>query len=207
MVKRRGISYKVVMRFLTKLFASRPQSAPTTQSVASPASVTAPAPVVDDRDEFEMLDALIDRLNGAVILTAADKAKLDKKRREWMATFFDKTLDEGQTYGQASGDLEIFDQPEADFRAEICATDNDLKTQIDRFNHGLDRHFEYGEYHPPYYPWRIAVILSKRKELDREKRFLAAYCTHFWDRVGRRDQMILERAEKKGAFNRFSRGA
>lgn len=171
-------------------------------AVPEPSKPIPPAPV-DDRDEYELLDALVDRLNNTPVMTAAQEAALDAKRRELMNDWIGGMLDEGLTYNQASGGPEIYNQPEADFKDELKRTDSNLRVQIDRFDAALDRWFETGEGHPPYWPWRIAVILSKRKELEREKRFLAAYCRHFWNRKGRRDEMILERAEKKGAFDRF----
>lgn len=161
---------------------------------------------MDKIAEYAALDALIKRLNNHVPYTDADKAKLEPHRRSWLITAAARMFKTGETIGKASGDLEIFNQSETDFRAEIQRTDNDLGIQIERFNHGLDRWFEYAYHHPPYYPWRIAVILSKRKERDREMRFLAAYCRHFWSMKGARYEMILARAEKKGAFDRFSRG-
>lgn len=161
---------------------------------------------MDHAAEYAALDAVIKRLNDHVPFSDADKAKLEPHRRRWLISAAERMFETGEAMGKASGDLEIFAQPEADFRAELRSTDGDLGLQIERFNHGLDRWFEYAYHHPPYYPWRIAVILSKRKERNRETRFLAAYCRHFWDTKGRRYEMILERAEKKGAFDRFNRG-
>lgn len=199
------------MRKLTDTIKSWLHRAPSPLRVEVPPPIRAPTPVPssrpaeNSRDEYELLETLIDRLSDTPVMTAAEEAALDAKRREKMTDWIGLMLDEGQAYAQASGNLPIYNQPEEGFRSEIRATDNDLRTQIDRFNFGLDRWFEMGESHPPYWPWRIVVILSKRKDLDREKRFLAAYCRHFWKRKGRRDEMILERAEKKGAFDRFNR--
>lgn len=170
-------------------------------SITQDAIATAP---VDDREEYELLEALIDRLNDTPVMTSAQEAALDAKRRELMHDWIGGMLDQGLTYNQASGGPEIYNQPEGDFRAELKRTDSDLRVQIDRFQASLNRWFATGESHPPYWPWRIAVILSKAKELERERRFLAAYCRHFWNRKGRQDEMILERAEKKGAFDRFN---
>ena len=53
----------------------------------------------------------------------------------------------------------------------------------------------------PYYSHRIVVILSKQKEVEREKAFLAAWCKHFSEvGIGRRYADLVERARKKGAF-------
>jgi len=67
------------------------------------------------------------------------------------------------------------------------------------FNAFLDSWFQHGEYHPPYYPWRIAVILSKQKLKAKEKEFLVAYCRHFRGRIGNTDEKIDVRAKKLGA--------
>ena len=50
----------------------------------------------------------------------------------------------------------------------------------------------------PYYPWRIAVILSKRKMKDRERDFLTGWCRHFALGIGRRYGALVKRAEKLG---------
>ncbi len=53
----------------------------------------------------------------------------------------------------------------------------------------------------PYYSYRIAVILSKQKEVEREKAFLAAWCKHFSEvGIGQRYADLVESARKKGAI-------
>jgi len=160
---------------------------------------------MDDVGEYATLDALIARLEQTPILSPAEEVERSRRRREFLEAATRKMIDDGLAYGEASGDLALYNQTEESFRAEIRNSDNDLPEQVVRFNHGLDRWFEYGECHPPYFPWRIAVILSKRKQVERERAFLASYCRHFWDRRGRRDEMIVARAEQKGAFDRFNR--
>lgn len=179
--------------------SSVPFESPTPVAGALPAPVAAP-PVEDDRDEYELLETLIDRLTETPALTPAREVALWDKFREEDIDWLGMAL-EGKTYNEATGGMEIYNQPQADFKAEIRATDNDLRAQIDRFNVGLDRWFGMGETHPPYFPHRIAIILSKRNELERERRFLAAYCRQFARPTGYNDKVIL-RAEKKGAFDR-----
>ena len=152
---------------------------------------------MNDPDEFAALDALIMRLNDPPLLS---KAKAAERHHPFIRAAINRMIEHGGSLGQASGNLAIYNQSEEAFKVEIRKTDNDLNGQIARFNFGLDRWFEYGESHPPYFPWRIAIILSKRREVDREKRFLASYCRHFWDRKGNTDEKIVARAEKKGAF-------
>lgn len=148
--------------------------------------------------EENALKALIERLNSTKPLSRTQADHLSRSFRE---AVIKRILETGATYGAAAGDHPMYNQTETDFRQHIKNTDNDLLAQISTFNFGLDRWFKHGESHPPYFPYRIAVILSKRKELDWEKRFLASYCRHFRDRIGSRDQQITQRALKKGAIS------
>jgi hypothetical protein len=159
--------------------------------------------MIKDSD-FAKLEALIARLNDTSPLTAKDEAKLDERRHAFLRAATLRMIERGETSGKATGDLAIYNQTEESFRAELRNTDNDLGEQIARFNVGLDRWFEFGETHPPYFPWRVAIILSKSGEKEKEREFLAAYCRHFSDRRGNRDEMIVARAEKRGAFSRFA---
>ena len=104
----------------------------------------------------------------------------------------------GESYGQATDGPAILNQPRRQFQEELRSINDNLQAQIDLFNQGLDRWFEHGEMHPPYYPWRIAVILGKRRKRDKEFEFLTAYCSHFLHRSGSRDLKIKERAKKLG---------
>ena len=159
---------------------------------------------MNDPNEYDALDALITRLDDTPLLSETEEAELYRRRQIFLRAATIRLFEHSETYGQATGDLAIYNQSEETYRAEIRDTDSDLNVQIARFNFGLDRWFEYGECHPPYFPWRIAIILSKRRELAREKCFLASYCRHFGDRKGNRDEMIVARAKKKGAFKSFN---
>ena len=147
--------------------------------------------------EDEALEELILRLENTEPLSREDAKKLNEP---FMEKAIKRMIDEGLKLGEASNNHEMYNQSTQDFKAHLKNTDNDLMEQISIFNFGLDRWFEYGETHPPYFPWRIAVILSKRKEFEKEKRFLAAYCRHFKFSVGTTDRKITERAFKKGAI-------
>ena len=119
-----------------------------------------------------------------------------------------KVFDDGLSWGDASGDLPIYSLNQNDFFDNIRATGNEFLVQVERFNFGLDRWFELGETHPPHFPWRIIIILSKRGEIELEIRFLSAYCKHFHDgarRGSRTDERIVERAIKKGAWDYWPR--
>lgn len=115
-----------------------------------------------------------------------------------------RVFEKGESWGTASDDLPIYTLPQNEFFSLLRMTDNNIQVQIERFNFGLDRWFTLGESHPPYFPWRIIMILSKCGERDLEMRFLHAYCTHFFDGArngSKKDQLIVERAIGKGAWD------
>lgn len=154
--------------------------------------------VTPELSEYEALDQLIKRLEKTPLLS---REEAGERHKPFIKKAIDRMLDEGVSRGVAADDHEMYNQSEEEFKLHLKKTDNDLKEQISIFNFGLDRWFEYGETHPPYFPLRIAIILSKRKELEKEKHFLAAYCRHFKFRAGTRDQQITNRAIKKGAIS------
>ncbi len=126
---------------------------------------------------------------------------MSAKRRTFLTGVTLRSIEPGGTLEKASGDLDLYNQEQSDFKAEMQSTDSNLAVQVSRFSHGLDRWFGQGIHHPPYFPWRIAIILSKERQVDRERDFLSSYCDHFGDRKGSRDEMIAARAIKKGAFD------
>ncbi|MXW21363.1 MAG: hypothetical protein F4Z95_11205 [Gammaproteobacteria bacterium] len=60
------------------------------------------------------------------------------------------------------------------------------------------RYLEIGETVPPYFVWRIAVLLRKGKEITRELRFRQAWCRHqsAYVALGTREKKISERLRK-----------
>ena len=142
----------------------------------------------------EKLYALIARLNDTPVLSKREAERLSEKAREGL---LEKLL-AGQTYGEAMGGLSILNQPEAEFRAELKSVDNDVGRQVEIVNEGLDLWFDKGEIPPPYYAWRIAVILSKSKRKDEERAFLKAWCKHFGKVRGGRYASLAERKRKLG---------
>ena len=117
------------------------------------------------------------------------------KRRAATDNLLERML-AGQTYGEAVGDLSILNQHEDSFRAELKSIDNDIERQIDIIHEALDGWFGKGLAPPPYYPWRIAVILSKAKRKEEEKRFLSAWCRHFGSWKGGRYEALASRLKK-----------
>lgn len=126
------------------------------------------------------------------------------KRDQFVKARRNRVFTDGQSWGEASDALEIYSMNQDDFFTHLKNVQDDLLLQIARFESQLNQWFEVGESHVPYFPWRIIIILSKRGESDLEMQFLAAYCRHFHDdarRGSRTDQMIVERAIKKGAWD------
>ncbi|MET4634900.1 HIRAN domain-containing protein [Kaistia defluvii] len=141
------------------------------------------------------LDALITFLKEA---KKPSSQHLEKLRRAQSELTTSRMFENGETYGQASGAPAFLNLPEVDFRNHLRSIDNDLSAQIDIVDTACRSYFETGEVPAPYYPWRIAVILSKRKLKDREREFLAAWCRHFTSGSGERYVALAERARKLG---------
>ncbi|MDF2096396.1 hypothetical protein [Aquibaculum arenosum] len=135
----------------------------------------------------------------------ADKPVMDENERELLyrqttrATTA-KMLDEGITYGQASGAPEFLNQDEESFRIFMKQADQDLGWQCDTVTDSFNRYLETGEIPAPHYPMRIAILLRKAKDFDREKRFLEVWCKHFPSGNGATYTRLVERAKKSGAI-------
>lgn len=107
----------------------------------------------------------------------------------------------GSNYGQAMGNPSILQQPESEFRREIADASNDLSKLIKLVHVFLDDWFEKGEYPPPYYATRIAILLRKAKRKDLEISFLKSYCKHFRSKTKSvASRRLTERAEQIGAI-------
>ena len=124
------------------------------------------------------------------------KCLADKFRRAAIA----RALDDGLTYGQASGAPEFLNQDEESFRAFVKKVDQNLEWQCETVAAAFDRYQKTGEVPAPHYPMRIAVLLRKAKDFDREKQFLAAWCRHFPSGNGATYGVLVERAKKAGAI-------
>lgn len=58
----------------------------------------------------------------------------------------------------------------------------------------LFKHFKQsGDVPPPASPWRIAVLLSKEKELELEREFLVAWAKHFGNVIGKKYEQLKQR--------------
>ena len=147
---------------------------------------------------------LANKVDG-VIQLFIETPVMDQKRRKRLADRFIRTavtkmVDEGKTYGQASGAPDFFNQDEKSFRAFIKQTDQDLDWQCDTVAAAFERFQETGEVPAPHYPMRIAVLLRKAKDLNRERQFLSAWCNHFPSGNGATYGKLLARAKKVGAI-------
>ena len=149
-----------------------------------------------DENALEKLDELIERMNAMPALTAKQAAARQKTNR------IDFIEDDEATIQRKLAELEADRSPSVlEDPGGIKQYDNDLAKQVEIVSEGLDGWKRSGMTPAPYYSYRIAVILSKQKEAEREKAFLAAWCRHFSEvGIGQRYADLVERARKKGAI-------
>ena len=79
--------------------------------------------------------------------------------------------------------------------------DKDLGWQIQTVESAFRDYLKTGDIPAPYYPLRVAILLRKAKENERERAFLAAWCRHFeaGSGIGATYPKLHERARKTGA--------
>jgi len=82
------------------------------------------------------------------------------------------------------------------FCSDLKRIDDDLGELIRIVQEGVSHYFENGEYPAPYYAWRIAIILRKRKMHQEEADFLDAFSRLFSDGNGTRYEQIAKRSVK-----------
>jgi len=78
--------------------------------------------------------------------------------------------------------------------------DQDLVWQCETVTAAFERYLKTGEIPAPGNPMRVAVLLHKAKDFDRERQFLAAWCNHFPSGNGVTYAALVERAKKTGAI-------
>lgn len=153
---------------------------------------------MSDEDDYTAIDALIERL---AVAEQIDHMALWEQAKEERRANIERMFEEGISWGEAMGAHPILNQSENSFRAELQSIQQNLDAQIDIFGYDLDEYFRTGDHPPPYYPMRIAIILRKQGESDRERRFLSAYFNHFaMKRGSRTDEKLVERATKLGVY-------
>ncbi|QXT41137.1 hypothetical protein [Gymnodinialimonas ceratoperidinii] len=149
-----------------------------------------------DENALQKLDALIERMNAMPALTVKQAVTRQKMNRIDFIEDDEATIQRKMAELEADRSSSVLEDP-----GGIKQYDNDLAKQVEIVNEGLDGWERSGMTPAPYYSYRIAVILSKQKEVEREKDFLAAWCRHFSEvGIGQRYADLVERARKKGAF-------
>ena len=129
-----------------------------------------------------------------------DPSEATRRYRRTVHDATAKMLDEGITYGRASGAPEFLNQDEKSFRAFMKKADQDIRWQCDTVSESFKRFLKIGETPAPHYPMRVAILLRKAKDFEREKQFLAAWCQHFPSGNGAKYAALVERAKKVGAI-------
>lgn len=145
-----------------------------------------------------IVDALIKLFNDAPEMSERER---NRKYRKHYDEIFRKMVDEGMDYQEASMQPELYNQDSESFFAKLKSKDQNLEWQCDTVAASFRRYLEIGQVPPPYFPMRVAILLRKVKQHDREKRFLAAWCRHFPSGNGVKYGKIVERARKLGAID------
>lgn len=149
-------------------------------------------------EELTGINNMLKRLIEAPNMTAD---KLERLRHDRSLKRAIETMERGGTYGEAMGYPSMYRQPEDTFRNELQSKKDDIQDLLKLLNEFLDLWFEKGEYPPPYYATRLAILLRKNKVKELEAAFLAAYCRHFnAAEKGAANVKLLERARKLGAI-------
>ena len=166
------------------------------QAIRKPRRAPVSASTLTDELKTEV-DDLTRAFEEAPVLSYEER---DKLMRTNLRRASKRMLDEGQSFGQATGGPAFLHQDESEFREFMKKVDQDLAWQCDTVSTAFERYLQIGEVPAPHYPMRIAVLLRKAKDFDRERRFLAAWCRHFPSGNGRTYQTLVERAKKVNAF-------
>ena len=143
------------------------------------------------------VDALTRLMNDAPVLTARERERL---RDAFYADVERRYVDGDVPVREALETPAIYNQDHASFRATLRETDNDLGWQCQFVTESFARFQRMAEVPAPHFPMRIAIILRKAREPERERAFLAAWCRHF----GRENNgvtyiALARRAKKLGA--------
>lgn len=143
------------------------------------------------------VDELISLFEGTPVLADEERSRLSRQASRKASA---QMIEDGKTFGEASGAPSFLNQDEASFRAFLKSVDQDLGWQCGTVAETFKRYLQNGMIPPPYYPTRVTVLLRKAHDHDREKRFLAAWCRHFPEGNGVKYEKLVERAKEVGAF-------
>lgn len=148
-----------------------------------------------DPNTVTALQGLIKFLDEQAPLSEAQRKELYEA---YAKKIFQKMFDTGMTYGEVSGapGTALSTRNEAEFRNHLRSIDNNLEAQVKIVSEGVEHYFKHGEMPPPYYAWRIAVILRKHKQYGLEADFLECFTKHFYNGLGARYIAIADRAPK-----------
>lgn len=144
------------------------------------------------------VDELIQEFNDTPVMSDAER---DKLYREFSKNALSRMLNYQQTFGEASEAPEFLNQEEDSFRQFMKTADQDLQWQCETVATSFCRYRKSGEVPAPHYPMRIAILLSKAKDFNRERQFLAAWCKHFPTGNGTTYAALVKRAKKTGTNN------
>ena len=178
------LSEEVAARIEKKQVIRSPRRKPVTDSQLSPSQAC-------------KVDALIRTFLDNPIMAVAER---ERRSREATRVALAKMVDDGASYGQASGTPDFLNQDEQAFRTFIKQVDQDIEWQCSTVMDAFTRYLKVGEVPAPHYPMRVAVLLRKAKDHDREKQFLAAWCRHFPVGNGATYVKLVERAKAVGAI-------
>ena len=143
------------------------------------------------------VEALISFIRSRNRLSYAETALLEKKRRP---NYLEDS--EAQIASKLGGLLKrenplwFLSGASEEVREFLRHRDNDLAFQIETVKGCFAAYFRDGEVPPPYYPYRIAVILRKAGLHSLERSFLEAWVSHFPGDGGGRNAVLQERLAK-----------
>ena len=100
----------------------------------------------------------------------------------------------------------IYSKPEYDLPYEkwkefLKKTDQDLEYQCQDILNGFENYLENGQIPVPHGAMRMAILLRKMGENEREKRFLYGWIKHFPSGLGSTYGKLVERGLKVGAIS------
>lgn len=146
-------------------------------------------------EAIQATQALIRRMQTANVPDLAALKTLRDERQKWV---IERMLNEGLTFGEASGGaLSFLTQPDA--LEYIHDIDNDLDAHVKIVANSFEEYVTRGEIPAPHYPWRICIILRRFKHTGLERSFLEAWCRHFpGTGRGRGYARLADRASKLG---------
>ena len=158
----------------------------------APAPGPEPPPTIGPA-ELAKADALTRLMSETNPLTEFERTELFEK---WC----ESDLEDNETESDTEPSIEHTVASERKHRAFMQAKDKDLGWQIQTVETAFRDYLETGWIPAPHYPLRVAILLRKAKERERERAFLAAWCRHFPAETGGRYDTLAERARKTGAI-------